>query len=146
MPWTLRAFGFTGYRIPWYSFTMRFRRISYPILPGCRDAPTTAIDRGENTASSRAPAILAAKLPGDNEPCRAATPCVIRHGNRVLRLIYRDGNRGATVHRFARQGVPNHDAAPRLRPARNEPHVRDSPRGAPGSHARRTRPTSGRGW
>src|ERR1700704_2368563 len=146
MPWTLRAFGFTGYRIPWYSFTMRFRRISYPILPGCRDAPTPAMKRGKNTASRRALAILAAKLSGDNEPCRPSTPCIITHGNRALRLIYRDGNRGTTVHRFAHQGVPNHHAAPRLRPARKEPDVRDSPPRAPGSHGRRTRPASGRGW
>src|SRR6267143_489888 len=98
MPWTLRAFRFTGYRIPWYSFTIRFRRISYPILPGCREAPTTAIDRGEKTASRPAPIIFAAKLPGVIEPSRGAWRCIITLGNRALRLIYRDENPGVTAH------------------------------------------------
>src|SRR2546430_1939832 len=95
----LGALGVTGWRTPWYSFRMRFRRISYPILPGCREAPTTAIDRGEKMASRPAPIIFAAKLPGGIEPSRGAWRCIITLGNRALRLIYRDENRGITAPR-----------------------------------------------
>src|SRR5437667_12605029 len=80
---------------------MRFRRISYPILPGCREAPTTAIDRGEKTASRPTPIIFAANLPGGIEPSRGARRCIITLGNRALRLIYRDENRGITTQRSA---------------------------------------------
>src|SRR5437879_13920001 len=84
---------------------MRFRRISYPILPGCREAPTTAVDRGGRTASRPARIIFATKLPGDNEPSSGGWRCIITPGNRALRLIYRDENRGITAHRSARYGT-----------------------------------------
>src|SRR5712692_4187048 len=131
----LRAFGLTGYRIPWYSFTMRFRRISYPIFPRCRDAPTTAIDRGENTASRRAPVILAAKLPSDNEPCPAATTCIITPGNRALRLIYRDGNRVTTDHRMAPFGAAISHGERTFRPASKDRRFGHPLHDDPGGHA-----------
>src|SRR5437660_7987318 len=95
---------------------MRFRRISYPILPGCREAPTTAIDRGEKTASRPAPIIFAAKLPGVIEPSRGAWRCIITLGNRALRLIYRDENPGVTAHARPRSEPDSH-GEPTFRPA-----------------------------
>ena len=53
IPWTESAFGFTGYRVPWNSFTRRFRRIAYPTFPLWREAPITAMDLGKKIGSTR---------------------------------------------------------------------------------------------
>src|SRR2546429_5665232 len=112
---------------------MRFRRISYPILPGCREAPTTAIDRGEKTASRPAPIIFAAKLPGGIEPSRGAWRCIITLGNRALRLIYRDENRGNNSARLGLLRSHDSHGEPIFRPASKDrrfgPLLHDGRRG-----------------
>src|SRR5262245_12268373 len=46
------AFGLTGKTVPVNSKSRRFAMISRPIDEGWRDAPTTATERGRNSASS----------------------------------------------------------------------------------------------
>ena len=87
----LAAFGFTGYRVPWYSLTIRFLRISYPILPRWREAPMTVMDFGEKIRSGPSPAISRTNLPRGTECSWDCSPaCIITHGNGALSLIYRE--------------------------------------------------------
>src|SRR3990172_7525833 len=76
---------------PWYSLRIRLWRISYPIFPLCRDAPTTAIDRGEKIASSSGRICRAILEPLINLGYLPQA-AVIAFDNGVLRIIYRQGD------------------------------------------------------
>ena len=73
---TERAFGLTGYSGPWNPDSIRLRTISCPIPPGCRPAPTTAIELGsrsraiERTTASRSRSSAAATAAGEGEMSR----------------------------------------------------------------------------
>src|SRR5439155_16982875 len=101
IPWTLVAFGFTGYTVPWYLFTIRLCRISYPIFPRLRDAPTIAMDDGEKIASSPVRGTAAPNprrglkvLASSRRRPLSRFEVAIMHDNGAIWVIYRGGEQG----------------------------------------------------